>query len=118
MALTSHYKIDPHLISVRIQDGNQYKCEIEVDDRDGRLPLPPLQANVEVRLGWERERMFKMFAGMIIDSSTASAASRAAGACGCTRKAGTWSARASSSRWTTTRERARRLARRKAQTFR
>ena len=59
------HKLDPHLISVRIQDGNQYQCEIEVDDRDGRLPIPPLQASVEVRLGWERERMFKMFEGVI-----------------------------------------------------
>jgi hypothetical protein len=58
-------KMDPHLISVRIQDGNQYTCEIELDDRDGRLPLPFLQAKVEVRIGWANERMFKMFHGVI-----------------------------------------------------
>ena len=60
------HKIDPHLISVRIQDGNQYECDIEIDDRDARLPLPPLMAHVEVRLGWAREKMFKMYEGQIM----------------------------------------------------
>ena len=58
-------KLDPHLISVRIQDGNHYECELEIDDRDGRLPLPPVLATLEVRLGWAREQMYRMYEGLI-----------------------------------------------------
>ena len=61
------YKLDPHLISVRIVDGSDLSCEIEIDDRDGRLPIPPVQALVEVRLGWQRESMFKSFEGKLSD---------------------------------------------------
>jgi uncharacterized protein len=60
-------KIEPHLISVRIVDGDQFQCEIEIDDRDAKLPIPPILAQVEVHLGWERESMYKMFNGQIMD---------------------------------------------------
>ena len=60
-------KIEPHLISVRIVDGDQLQCEIELDDRDALLPIPPLLASVQVALGWQRESMVKTFDGVIID---------------------------------------------------
>ncbi len=61
------YKIDPHLISVRIVDGDHFQCEIEIDDRDAMLPLPRILAQVIVQLGWAREQMFKMFEGVILE---------------------------------------------------
>lgn len=47
-------RLDPHLISVHVIDagGVSYSCDIELDDRDGRLPLPPLGLPVTVNLGW------------------------------------------------------------------
>jgi phage protein D len=60
-------RIEPHLISVRIVDGTKKTCELEIDDRDALLPIPPLIAAVEVLLGWKRESMFKMFKGTIKD---------------------------------------------------
>ena len=61
-------KIKPHLISVRISDGNPEKnCEIEIDDRDGLMPIPPLVASVQVNLGCAREQMRKTFNGKIME---------------------------------------------------
>ena len=61
------YKIDPHLISVRIVDGDHFQCELEIDDRDARIPIPPILGQVTVALGWARERMFKVFEGVILE---------------------------------------------------
>ena len=60
-------KIAPFLISVRIVDGEEVSCEIEVDDRDGLVPLPPLGAECLVELGWAHESMVEMFHGPIQD---------------------------------------------------
>jgi hypothetical protein len=61
-------KIEPHLISCRILDKDvASECELEIDDRDGRLPIPPLLARVQVELGWRSEQMYKTFSGMIMD---------------------------------------------------
>jgi uncharacterized protein len=60
-------KIEPHLISIRIVDGTEKAVELEIDDRDAKLPIPPLIAPVRVLLGWARESMFKMFNGKIMD---------------------------------------------------
>jgi hypothetical protein len=59
-------RLEPHLISVRIVDGNQFECEIELDDRDALLPIPPIGGKVLVALGWMREQMYKMFDGVIL----------------------------------------------------
>ena len=46
-------KIDPHLVSVRVTDTSPKSAiELEVDDRDGRLPLPKLGSLVTMTLGW------------------------------------------------------------------
>ena len=59
--------IEPFLISVRIVDGDNFQCEIELDDRDAKLPIPPLLSSVHVLLGWQSENMVKMFDGKIQD---------------------------------------------------
>ena len=47
-------KLDPHLVSVRVIDGGpKSMIELEVDDRDGKLPLPKLGSLVTVTLGWQ-----------------------------------------------------------------
>ena len=60
-------RIEPHLISVRIVDGNLWECDIELDDRDALLPLPPIGGPCTVALGWMREQMYKTFEGVILD---------------------------------------------------
>ena len=60
-------RIEPHLISVRIVDGNNWECEIELDDRDALVPIPPIGGPCTVALGWMREQMYKTFEGVILD---------------------------------------------------
>jgi len=59
--------IEPFLISVRIVDDPTLSCELELDDRDAKLPIPPLLSPVEVLLGWQSESMIKVFTGVILD---------------------------------------------------
>lgn len=61
--------IDPHLLSVscvaRLGDsGEADTCTIELDDRDGRLAIPPPQAKVEVELGWLNEALQLVWTGI------------------------------------------------------
>lgn len=45
----------PYLLSVRCKDGylgSDYNCEIELDDRDAQLPIPPLGAHINIAMGW------------------------------------------------------------------
>jgi hypothetical protein len=59
-------KLQPHLISVKIYDGSPEKFgELEIDDRDGKMPLPPLFSPVIVALGWQSESMVRVFHGVI-----------------------------------------------------
>lgn len=60
--------LEPFLISVHIVDGaNEYQCEIELDDRDGRLPIPALNSPLSVSLGWTAESVIKVWTGLIQD---------------------------------------------------
>lgn len=60
-------KIDPHLINVHVIDGPHAELHVELDDRDGRLPIPPLDSRIVVMLGWYNEPVWKVFGGFIID---------------------------------------------------
>jgi hypothetical protein len=62
-------RLDPHLISVIvILRSDMYdEAHIEIDDRDGRLPIPPLYATVQIALGWEHEGARVVFIGYISD---------------------------------------------------
>lgn len=46
-------RLAPYLISVTVYDGGPLKCDIELDDRDAELPIPPLKSQVTVTLGWQ-----------------------------------------------------------------
>jgi uncharacterized protein len=46
-------RLEPFLVSVTVYDGATFHCDIELDDRDGRLPIPPWGAPVNVTLGWQ-----------------------------------------------------------------
>lgn len=64
--------IDPHLISVqtiaRIGDMNQADtASIELDDRDGRLAIPPPDAPIEISLGWQNESLGLVWTGKVQD---------------------------------------------------
>lgn len=60
---------DPHLISVQVtttSDATQAdRAQIEIDDRDGRLAIPPDEAPVEVSLGWTTESLGVVFTGQM-----------------------------------------------------
>jgi uncharacterized protein len=59
--------LDPHLVSLRVIDGPEGRAEIELDDRDGKLPIPPLGSPLHVELGWQAEATIKVFDGVILD---------------------------------------------------
>jgi hypothetical protein len=60
--------IEPHLISVHITDSNAYAdAQIELDDRYGTLPIPPLNAPCMILLGWEHVAGEITFEGAITD---------------------------------------------------
>lgn len=56
--------LDPFLLSVHIYDGAPYQCELEIDDRDGRVPIPPIGSPMTVSLGWQTEAMVVVFRGV------------------------------------------------------
>lgn len=59
-------RLEPHLISVKVYDGSPEKFgELEIDDRDGKMPLPPLFSPVTIALGWQTESMVRVFSGVI-----------------------------------------------------
>lgn len=60
-------KLDPHLINMHVIDGPQAALHVELDDRDGRLPLPPLGTQIIVSIGWFNEPLWKVFGGVIFD---------------------------------------------------
>jgi phage protein D len=59
---------DPYLISVEVIDTIKElfdRCDIELDDRDARLEIPPDRAPVQVYLGWNNEPMKLVFTGFV-----------------------------------------------------
>lgn len=67
-------KLDPHLISVRVVDEGIGSAEIEIDDREGRLPIPLLGKSVQIQLGWTTESMKVVFTGTTNDVENKAAA--------------------------------------------
>lgn len=60
--------VTPHLISVHINDEiEQHTCDIELDDRYGSLPIPPLNSPCVVVLGWVDQEGEECFWGHIQD---------------------------------------------------
>lgn len=60
-------RLDPYLMSVTIRNGGVWEATIELDDRDGRLEIPPFQASVEIDLGWSSESNYRAFTGWVSD---------------------------------------------------
>lgn len=60
-------RLDPYLISVTIHNYGGMDASIELDDRDGRLDIPPLNASVEIDLGWTSESSYRAFGGQVSD---------------------------------------------------
>lgn len=60
-------RLDPYLMSVMIRNGGIWESQIELDDRDGRLPIPPLNATVAIWLGWTSESVYRAFSGHVDD---------------------------------------------------
>jgi hypothetical protein len=61
-------RLDPHLIQCRVIDkipGGE--AEIELDDRDATLPIPPLGAPIIIKVGWSQESAVSVFDGVIWD---------------------------------------------------
>jgi uncharacterized protein len=59
--------LDPFLLSVRVFDGYPSTAEVELDDRDARLPIPPRGADLVISLGWSSESMQIVFRGVVSD---------------------------------------------------
>ena len=59
----------PFLLSVTIMDKIDVMDEavIEIDDRDARIPLPPIASSVSIELGWESEGTIEVFSGVVAD---------------------------------------------------
>jgi len=61
-------QLDPHLILARVTDkSNTAECELELDDRDGTLPIPPLGSPIRVYVGWKNEESALAFDGKVWD---------------------------------------------------
>lgn len=60
-------RLDPYLMSVTVRNGSPWEFTIELDDRDGRLEIPPLQATVVIELGWQSEEIYRVFNGYVDD---------------------------------------------------
>lgn len=60
-------RLMPFLESVRVRDGENPSADIELDDRDARLDIPPPDSSVKVELGWSTENMVTVFEGMVDD---------------------------------------------------
>jgi phage protein D len=56
--------LDPYLLKAHIYDGIPFQCELEIDDRDGRVPIPPIGSPVTVALGWQSEALTVVFTGV------------------------------------------------------
>ena len=59
--------LDPFLISVRVYNGEPLTAEVELDDRDARIPIPPLGEDLVIALGWASEAMYVVFRAKIQD---------------------------------------------------
>lgn len=62
--------LDPHLISIQVvdHDGDEVdSCSIELDDREGRLAIPPNDVPIEIWLGWVGEDLGIVFHGYVYD---------------------------------------------------
>ena len=57
-------RIMPYLLSVRIIHRPLLSAEIEIDDRDARLPIPPVNTPISIQLGWINERSGLLFSGL------------------------------------------------------
>lgn len=62
--------VDPHLLSVqtvaRLGTKNEADtATIELDDRDGRLAIPPPKAKIEISLGWMNESLGLVWTGVV-----------------------------------------------------
>ncbi|HVX58054.1 MAG TPA: hypothetical protein VHA37_10135, partial [Candidatus Saccharimonadales bacterium] len=60
-------RLDPYLLSVTVHNAGVWTAQIELDDRDGRLAIPPLESPLQIWLGWTSEQSYKQFDGFISD---------------------------------------------------
>jgi hypothetical protein len=64
-------RLEPHLIKVRCLVGarlEEYQLELELDDRDGSLPIPPVDSPVKCYFGWIGEgSMILVWDGVVHD---------------------------------------------------
>jgi hypothetical protein len=72
--------VEPHLISVHVTDSITYaEAQIELDDRYGTLPIPPLNSPCMILLGWEGGGGEVTFEGHIEDIEHACARTQSPG---------------------------------------
>lgn len=60
-------RLEPYLISVLVKDSPQWEATVELDDRDGRLDIPPFQSSLEIFMGWTSENSYRTFIGWVSD---------------------------------------------------
>ncbi len=60
-------RLMPYLLSVRVILRGLQTAEIEIDDRDARLPIPPVNTPIEIQMGWINERSGLLFRGKTMD---------------------------------------------------
>lgn len=62
-------RLDPYLMSVLVQDQSSWTATIELDDRDGRLDIPPIGSStpLQISMGWTTETAWRVFIGWITE---------------------------------------------------
>jgi hypothetical protein len=60
-------KLNPYLMSVMVRDSSALEVDIELDDRDARLDIPPFNSTLQVSMGWTSESMWRVFTGNVVD---------------------------------------------------
>lgn len=60
-------KLDPHLLSVStmLRGSGSDAIRLELDNRDARLQLPPMDSMVIVALGWSNENLIRVTRGIV-----------------------------------------------------
>ena len=58
-------KLLPYLISVRVIHRSLLSAEIEIDDRDARLPIAPVNTPISIYIGWYNDHTGLLFNGLV-----------------------------------------------------
>lgn len=59
--------LNPFLLKVHIIDNGKVQIELEIDDRDAKVPIPGYGVELDVALGWVSEPAYEIYTGNVMD---------------------------------------------------